>query len=267
MDVLESAPKVLIVAAADDTVAVKLSAALVRNGQSVCHLDGPAAARSLTIRSEGHPSCVSPELPLFIRPSAWWFEPELAHDADARFLADESYATLWAAAALTRAPVINRPRMTGVVGPLVCRAIANLDADSSAVTREIYASGPAQLAADEQTLWGEDAELRVAAVGSLRDGVPLRARRVNPSAAYEIVTVVGERAFIATSDERSQSFELSSRSVRIARAAQVHFATLWWAIDDAGAIPSRFNPAPDASELRYAWHDVLAALCEDLVGS
>jgi hypothetical protein len=87
---------------------------------------------------------------------------------------------------------------------------------------------------------------------------------VNLAALYEIVTVVGRRAFPATRDTRTTELRLIERSLAITQQINVHFATITWAIDPQAATPARLNPAPEESEVRYAGGEVADALCEDL---
>jgi len=98
----------------------------------------------------------------------------------------------------------------------------------------------------------------------LPPGMPVRARRINKGALYEMVTVVGCRAFSATLDSRTVEQSLIGRSLEIAKQVGVHFATITWAIDHTGATPIRLNATPDESELQYVWDEVVPALCEDL---
>jgi hypothetical protein len=95
-------------------------------------------------------------------------------------------------------------------------------------------------------------------------GVPVRARRIDVEAGYEIITVVGDATFPATTDARSAAHDLEACSVELARRFGVHFATITWAITNDSAEAVRFNPIPDESELRYRWADILDALCRDL---
>ena len=141
-------------------------------------------------------------------------------------------------------------------------AMGTLDA----AARDIFASGPEFIEnATGETIWGEDCEFQVGPIAELKPGEPLRARRLNPTALYEIVTVVGDRAFSATSDPRSAELGLTARSAALCQRVDTHFATIIWAIDEQGATPVRFNPSPEEAELRYAWREVSQALCADLV--
>lgn len=255
---------VLIVAREDDGLAIRLRHALEKRARRVSLLDGPSAAQIFTIQVTSKWTSVLPSVPMFFRPSAWWHDQNTV-SADDRFLRAEGYSTFWAAAALSAAPVINRPGRNGSIGRMTWGAIvAAQNAESCERGSEIYASGPEMLGHSNDTLWCEDADFLVAPVAQMRQRTPIRARRVNPDALYEIVTVVGARAFSATTDARTEEFDLIRRSVAIAHRVNVHFATITWAIDESGSIPTRLNAVPDEWELRYAWGQVESALCDDL---
>jgi hypothetical protein len=179
----------------------------------------------------------------------------------------EEYSTLWAATALSPGPVINRPGKRGAIGRMTWGAIASaLNIQSDASMREIFTSGPEQVAASDDVMWGEDVNYISAPIGAFQNRVPLRARKVNPNALYEIITIVGARGFPATADPLTAEFGLVRKSLALAFKVNVHFATVTWAIDDLGASPVRLNAEPEEPDLQYAWHEVGAALCEDLMG-
>lgn len=252
---------VLIVAREDDSVALRLRQVLETKGKRVRHLDGPSASRLFTVRVAGGSTSVTPDVPMFVRASAWWHEPS-AQSADERFLRSEAYATFWSAAALCSAPIINRPGRDGAPGRLTFGRLALLD-DAQMTASEIYVSGP-ELIDEAGELWGEDHDFRVAPASSFPVGTALRVRRVNPGALYEIVTIVGGRGLVATKDPRSAELRLGARSLAIAERAGIQFATITWAVEDGTAAPVRLNPAPQEFDLRYHWKDVANALCEDL---
>jgi hypothetical protein len=261
---MEFSADVLIVARNDDRVAIRMQRAFEERGRRVVSLDGPSTARLFTIRVRDNSTVVMPSVPMFVRPSAWWCErAQLSRDDI--FLRDEEYATFWAAAALCSTPVINRPGRCGAVGRMTWGDIAGvLNLDIGPDSREIFASGPELIKDTDGVIWGEDPNYISAPIGNLHRTVPVRARRLNPNAQYEIVTVVGGRGFSATDDSRTLELDLVDRSIKIARQVDVHFATITWAVDQTGAAPIRLNAAPEESELRYAWHEVANALCEDL---
>jgi hypothetical protein len=197
---------------------------------------------------------------MFVRPVPWW-DGDTEAEPDARFLRNECFATLWAAAALCGRPVINRPTPEGPVYRLTTGSLGTHVAGGG----EIHASGPEQIAEDDGTFWGENGKYSVGALATLPADVPVRARRVDVGAGYEIVTVVGAQAFPATTDVRSAVHDLAARSVELARQFGVQFATVTWAVTDYMAEAVRLNPTPYESELRYRWADVLDALCRDLL--
>jgi hypothetical protein len=255
-------PDVILIAGQNDGVAIRLRQALERRGRRITQLDGPGAGRFFTLRGGPEGTTVAPQLPVFIRPSAWW-QVETADSADARFLRSECYAAYWAATALSAATVINRPGPAGPIHRLTAAAITTMPAAGAAPVSEIFASGPDRID-DQDAIWGEDVDYRTGPVAGLRPDLPLRARRVQTDARYEIVTVVGHRAFAATTDPRTIADSFGPRSAALAVAAGVHFATVTWAVTETDAVPVRLNAAPEEWELRYAWSDVAAALCEDL---
>ena len=257
---LDVTSDVLIVGRAEDAVARQLEAALAARGHSAIWLDDPRAARLFTIRVTAAGNQVAPDLPMFVRPIPWW-DGDAEATLDARFLRNECYATFWAAAALCRRPGINRPSPDGPVYRLTVDSLVTHAAERG----EIYASGPEEIDEDDHAFWGENAEYRVGALPTLPAGVPVRARRVDAGAGYEIVTVVGARSFSATTDPRSAAHELAARSIRLARRFGVHFATVTWEVTDDRAGAVRLDPNPGESELRYRRADVMDALCRDLL--
>jgi hypothetical protein len=253
---------VVLVARHDDGVALRLRECLQVRGARVALLDGPAAGRHFTVRGGQDGTTVTPQVPVLIRPSAWW-HVDTGDSADDRFLRGECHATYWAALALSGATVINRLRPGGAIHRLTAAALARLPAAGGVPVTESFASGPDQF--DEaEGLWGEDVDFRTGALATLREDVPVRVRRVEVDAGYEIVTVVGERAFVATTHPRTVAASLGPRSVDLVAGAGLHFATVTWALTADAELPVRLNPAPDESELRYVWSEVSDALCADL---
>jgi hypothetical protein len=254
---------VLLIASNDDGVAVRLGQALDARGRRALFFDGPTAGRFFTLRGGQASTVVEPNIPMFIRPSAWWHE-DTFDSADARFLRAECFSAFWAATALSTAAVINRSGPHGQTYRLTAATIAGMMDASAPSLSEIFASGPAQIDRDEEQMWGEDLDFRTAPIASMRADAPLRARPVQFDARYEIVTVVGHRAFPATRDSRTLEDELGPRSVALTKSANAHFAAVTWEVSKTSAIPVRLNAGPEEWELRYVWGDVAAALCDDL---
>lgn len=258
---------VVILASGHDRVARRLAAALELRGHDALLLDGQSASRLFTIRVAGHAE-VSPELPLFIRPSAWWSDQPRT-EPDERFAVAESYSAIWSVAALSSRPVINRPDGRGWPPDLTSGLLQSyVRADVGGELAEVCASRPRYATACGPTpeglvLWGRNAAHLAGPVASLPEDIPLRARPVDPDAGYEIITVVGDRAFSATTDPRTGQLELPERSLQIARQADLHFAALTWSVG-TNVVPVRLTGAPTEAELRYSWAEVEDALCADL---
>jgi hypothetical protein len=254
---------VLIVAGQGDRVAQRLQRDLEKIGKRAVVVDGPSAARLFTIRVRPNEVTVEPSPAMFVRPSAWWYN-QAAADADEQFLRAEAYATFWALTALSKNVVVNRIPSGGGIGRMTAGALSAALRTGNGAS-EIHASRPEFIKdGTGATIWGEDLEFRVGAIPELRRGEPLRARRINPAALYEIVTVVGGRAFSATTDPRSAELALTERSAALCCDLEIHFATLTWAVDVEGATAIRLNPSPEEAELRYRWRDISQALCADL---
>ena len=163
---LSGSPSVLIVAGPNDGAAIHLRESLEAKGQRVAQLDGPAASRLFTVRVGPDKTSVEPDLPMFVRASAWWYD-EAAADSDERFLRSEAYAAFWAAAALSSAPVINRPNGNGAVGRLTAAELASrLTSEPPLAVRELHASGPELITDATDSMWGEDSNFLTARVSA-----------------------------------------------------------------------------------------------------
>ena len=245
-------------------MAIRLGTALEKRGRSIIFVDGPSAAQKFTLRVLPKSTFVAPNLPMFVRASAWE-HMRTTRDADELFLRAETYATFWAAAALSSAPVINRPSPSGPAGQFTLTAIAAALGIAAVRGPEVHASGPEMINDPTDETWGENVHFQSGPVALLPREVPLRARKVDQSALYEIVTVVGSRAFPATLDPRTEELGLTSQSVSIVQKLKLHFATVTWSIGQEGAMPVRLNANPEEAEIHYAYDETLSALCEDLM--
>ena len=257
-------PTVLIVAGPHDDVACRLHEALQFRGVQCEYLDGVSAATAFTIRVDDTGVGVCPDVPLFLRASAWGGDASASDDE--RFLREEAYATLWAAAALSRSPVINRPTSTGPVGRLTVSGIASRTGiPMTDVHRELYVSDPAMAVGRlDPPMWGEDSEFRTREFAALPQHSPARLRSVVPDACYEIVSTVGARAFSVTDDPRSRQLGLLDRSLAMADSLGLNFATVTWSVSADDALPARVNAQPDTAEMYTCIDAVVAALSEEL---
>jgi len=254
----------LIVASPRDELACQLHEAVSRRGRRCTLLDGPSAARLFTIRVGEGGAHVSPDIPLFIRASAWPRQEGASEDE--RFLRREAYATFWAAAALCKSPVINRPAGRSSMARLTISAIASrMGLRPGDKHSELYVSKPAMaLGRLDPPIWGEDIDFRTSEISALRPDVPARLRTVDVDARYEIVSIVGTRAFAATDDPRTRRGGLPARSRKMAAHFGLHFASVTWMVNADTATPLRVSGEPSMAELRTCRDAVLEGLCEDL---
>lgn len=259
----DATPDVLIVAAESDRVAIRLGEDLRAKGRLVSHVDGMSAARLFTIRVGSDSTSVTPSIPMFVRASCWWLEPWHEQTADERFLRAEAQGAFRAVMSLLRAPVINR--LSGTTRMTWGSIASMFPFEGEEPMPEIHVSGPEMFANPDDTLWGESGDYVVAPISEFPTGTPLRARRIDADALYEIVTVVGHRGFAATGDPRSADLDLAAQSVAMARDLGMNFATVTWAIGGHRAMPVRINAAPELPQLRYAWNEISEALRADLL--
>ena len=264
----------MVVASPQDLVAARVARAIEQRGRVALFLDGPAAARLFTIRVADGCTQVTPPLPMFVRHSAWW-RSSVPSTPDERFVVGENYSAVWAASALSPAPVINRPGSggwlnhltAGTIRPLLAATPPEVSHAVAGKPVEVHASGPAQVRLElaGRLAWAKNVDRRSGPVGDLAARVPLRARPIDEYAMYELITVVGGRAFSATTDKRTDELGLAERSVELARLAGLHFVTVTWSVDEQGAEPVRLDADARDSDLRYTWDEVENAICEDLV--
>jgi hypothetical protein len=267
---------IAIVADPNDDVAIKVGLALESRGHEVVNLDGPSAARTFTTSLQEGVAQVHPKLPIFLRASAWWATSK-EYTLDQGFLLEENYGALWAATALSSAVVVNRPRNEPRVEALGVGSIHHLFGSHAVAPRkvqsharfnqaEVRANCPnrVRLKKPGQSLWGRNIDGLSAPLEELPFGVPLRARAFDIDEAYEIIAVVGERAFPATCDPATSELGLEGRTVKLAQLAGLQFATVWWAVSQPGALAVRIDPNPAFEHIVYSWPDVQDALCTEL---
>jgi hypothetical protein len=259
----DATPDVLIVAAGTDKVAIRLGEDLRAKGRLVSHVDGMSAARFFTIRVRPDSTSVTPSIPMFVRASCWWRENWHEQTADERFLRAEAQGAFRAVMSLLSAPVINR--LSGTTRMTWGSIASMFPFEGTEAIPEIHVSGPEMFASPDDSLWGESGDYVVAPISEFSTGTPLRGRRIDADALYEIVTVVGGRGFAATTDPRSAELDLAAQSVALVRELGMNFATVTWAIGGHRAIPVRINAAPELAELRYAWNEISEALHADLL--
>ncbi|MFF5532807.1 hypothetical protein ACFY71_10015 [Streptomyces cinerochromogenes] len=103
----------VVVADPQDPTALELAAYVTEQGRSAAVLDVFDAAQLFTVTARAGTATVDPVVPLVLLLPA---PPDRRTGWDAEFHLGECFAQLWAVAALTPAPVVNRPAGTLVAG-------------------------------------------------------------------------------------------------------------------------------------------------------
>ncbi|GGY01123.1 hypothetical protein [Streptomyces hiroshimensis] len=249
---------VVIVADPDDEVAAEVRDFVVESGHEAAVLDVFDAAQMFTVTVDGSAAGVEPALPMMLRLPA---PPLRRISFDAEFHLHECLAHLWAVAALTTAPVINRPAPGGLgtrVSPSA--VLTELRAGLTAGSVEVFSSlppGPGPTAAEEGTQWWvQDLASWTTRPWPERPGGlgPYRARWSDPDPLFENVVVLGDHAWPCSAVELD-GLRLAQRSTGIVARLGLELAAVVWRIspDLARAQPVLIEPFPDVEQLRMVW--------------
>jgi hypothetical protein len=228
-------PPLLIIADARDSLADDFGAIAAAGGRPVDRLGYPEAAQHLTVRRSGSRASVQPEAAIFLRPplgtNRWLTRERQFHQA-------EIFSLVWAAAALTAAPVVNRPDAHGLGSrSRASAAVLRWRAGITPNRPEVASNDPARV---------EDAPRG-----------PLERTIVS-------VTVAGGRGFMA--GEFAVDRRMPKRAQDVCAALGVAFATVTWRLSDdqSDMELARVNQCPVLAEIGDAWPCVAAALLEEL---
>jgi hypothetical protein len=217
-------------------------------------------ALAVTIEHTAGAVEVRPDGPLLLRPLRG--APPEAGEPE-RFLWNERLAAAWSAAALSPAPVLNRPDEWGW-GCRTAYSGALLERRSGLPSAglEVFWCGAPPDEADamfhqDMTTWRILERPAAAAM--------VRSRRLPSCRGWDQVIVVGARAFRASeADVGGQPLE--EMSLAVARRLGLAFATVSWGLpaDGAAAVLGRVNAFPGLHECAPVWSDVRAALLSEL---
>ncbi|MFF4551314.1 hypothetical protein [Streptomyces sp. NPDC001435] len=256
----------VVVADPADPVAVEVRDFVRDSGREATILDVFDAAQLFTVIVHGPTAVVEPALPMFLRLPA---PPLQRISFDAEFQLNECLAHLWAVAALTPAPVINRPEPGGL-GTRVSAsaALTELRAGLFAGSPEVFSSrpcGPPGAPADGQgsEWWVQDldswttrpwSELPDASVPAADGSGPYRARWSDPEPLFESVVVLGDQAWRSSPVDLDE-LGLEQRSTEFAARLGLQLAAVVWRLspDLAQARPVVVEPFPDVEQLRMVW--------------
>ena len=234
------------------------------NGCSVERLSYANACRRLSISRAGSSVRVEPVVPMLLRlPSSnpW-------ADDESQFHRAERCSLVWAAAALSSSPAINRPDAFGfssqfALSTAVVKSRAGLRVDAP----ESYSSEVPEPLGPSSEWWLERQEDRRTIAWSMREDAagPFRAARVRPGFVLRTYTVVGDRSFVdipGTSD-----VEIGQSSIELCKGLGVAFATVtWrWYASEQTAEFARLNPHPTIGDVGAAWAGVAPKLLSELL--
>ncbi|MFE1556254.1 hypothetical protein ACFW6V_14915 [Streptomyces sp. NPDC058734] len=259
----------VVVADPEDPVATEVRDYVVESGHEAVVLDVFDAAQTFTVTvGDGAAPVVEPALPMMLRLPA---PPLLRISFDAEFQLNECLAHLWAVAALTAAPVINRPAPGGLgTSVSASAALTELRAGLPAGSVEVFSSGPpgppepdgsAEGAGEAGA--GEGAQWWVQDLASWTTrpwperspgSGPYRARWSDPDPLFENVVVFGDHAWPCSSVELG-GLRLEERSTGIVARLGLELASVVWRIspDLQRAHPVVVEPFPDVEQLRMVW--------------
>jgi hypothetical protein len=253
----------IVIGEPGDRLAANFAATAKAEGHSVMFDGITASVQRLAIATSQDVCRVLPDVPMLLRLPP---HPVPLLDGDEAFHRGERMAMLWAAAALSRSPVINRPGAGGFAGRCSpSAALTEIRAGVFAGRQEVFSRVPPPPAGDPGgRLWclQDTGTYATACWPHVPVGAgPYRARQVEADEEYELVTVVGERAWRA-STVPLESLALEARSVALVAALELTFAVVTWGISRqrAGGVMARVNPFPTWEQVWHVWPDVASAL-------
>lgn len=220
-------------------------------------------APALSIAMNSKETLVDFEPALLLRPVG----QEMAGlDQDARFHWAEKFAAIWAAAALSPRPVINRPNELGWAARTSSSgALLELRGRGGVVAPEVIWSG--RPPPDADSMLHEDLHTWTPAA-SLDPIGCYRSRKMPACRGWEQAIVVQSRAFRVTTVDLG-SYDLEMDSVAIAERLGLTFATISWGIPVSGGPPvlAKVNAFPSFDEVKPVWDDVRRVLLDALRGT
>jgi hypothetical protein len=256
--------ELFVIADHPDPLADRFASYVEKSGWAALRLTYAEAALRLSISRRGPEARVCPAAPLFVRLP---FAVGLWEDTEAQFHRSERWSLIWAAGALTQAPVINRPDPVGLSArSATSTSILRSRSEIGLGGPEVYASHAPNPCGPAEEWWLEDQSNRATfawAERGARRG-PYRAGRVRPGFELLVMVAVGDHVFGQAPPEAWPS--VGDSSLRICRALGVSFASVMWRWYPGEGVAefARFNPHPTLNEIGDCWDDVASQLLKEL---
>ncbi|WP_218825609.1 hypothetical protein [Streptosporangium subroseum] len=245
----------VIVADPADKVAAELAAYVREHGRTAAVLDVFEAAQLFTLSVIGGRATVEPVLPMILRLPA---PPVLRTDVDAEFQFNECLAQLWAVAALSPAPVVNRPSAHSLGGQVsYSAALTAMRAGVHDGSAEVFASTyPEPGVPEGDRWWVQDTGTLTTSPWPERpvgEG-PYRGRWSDSDPAFEIVVVLEGRAWRCTTADL-EHLDLEGRSLAVSARLGLTLTAVTWRVtaDAEDALLVNVEPYPGLEELRMVW--------------
>ncbi|AFY31477.1 hypothetical protein [Calothrix sp. PCC 7507] len=228
-------------------------------------LDVCAAAQLFTVSIDSGCAIVTPDIPLLLRMPA---PSTIREDFDASFQYGECLATLWAAAALMKSTVINRPTPFSAWGrasnsTVLTEVRAGLSPEGMEVF-SLHPPAPAQQLVNQQWYLQDMTTFTDTPWPEIPGGEgPYRAYYSDSEPAYEMVVVLGEQAWRSTTAPL-EHLQLESRSISVMKPLDITFGVVIWSIspDLDHAVLFRVNPFPSLQQVQFVWHSLAPALIQ-----
>jgi hypothetical protein len=258
---------VCIVASEADPLAREVASSCARRGYAARILDVASAARLYSISVGDGGAVVEPDIPMLLRLPP----PKDARGSfDEAFSESECFAALFAAAALSTRPVINRPQSGSLSGRISqSSALTALRSGDVSVVGEVFASAPPEPGkADAERVWciQELTTFQTRLWPSSPNGRgPFRAKWLDAHLAYEMVVVLDQDAWRSTAVDL-RGLELEERSVDLVSSLDLRFAVVTWAISRSHSSAEfvRIDPYPSLTQVRGVWGNLGPALLQAL---
>lgn len=257
----------IIVGDRADRFSIEVVEIAKQTGYVAAILDVFEAGQLFSVSIDSGCAVVTPDLPMLLRMSS---PSAMRTDFDTSFQYGECLATLWAAAALSKSTVLNRPTPSSFWGrssnsSVLTKLRAGLSEEEIEVF-SLHPTAPPTELANQQWYVQDLTTYTTTAWPNIPEGEgPYRAYYSDPDPAYEMVVVLGDQAWRCTT-ALLEHLELEQKSISIIKKLELTFGVVIWSIspDFENAALFRVNPFPSMQQVQFVWPALAPALLEAL---